>query len=493
MHRAKVARTELDAHDMVARRDGQRCAEAGRGLGEERGDAAVEDPVGLVGPLVHLEPELDAVRERNYHLDAEKSHDPASHGCPEIRVDVTVGRGRGLQRSVREGIGRRVGGHGPADYRRRFGSGVASMGSGGVRGGPAGRADAAEARRYDPAVAPSGVVDLRSDTVTRPTAEMRKAMAEAEVGDDGFGEDPTVRELESLYAERVGKEAAVFVPSGTMANQIAVRVLARPGTAVVAGRREHVVAYEAGAAARNAAVQFHVVPDDDGLVHPAEVELAVSLTDYHQPVVSLVCVENTHMASGGTPWQLEELDALAAVAERRGIPVHMDGARLFNAEIATGAPASAMASRATTVMSCLSKGLCAPVGSLLAGPAEVIAAGRVERKRLGGAMRQAGIIAAAGIVALRTMVERLAEDHARARLLAAAVADRWAEAATTPARTSTNLVVFRCPDPRALVAHLATHGVLADMTEPGVVRLVTHHDVDDEAIERALVAIAKAP
>ena len=338
---------------------------------------------------------------------------------------------------------------------------------------------------------PSGVVDLRSDTVTRPTAEMRKAMADAEVGDDGFGEDPTVAALEALYADRVGKESAVFVPSGTMANQIAVRVLGRPGTAVVAGRREHVVAYEAGAAARNSGVQFHLVPDTDGVVRPSDLSYAISLAEYHQPAVSLVCIENTHMASGGIPWTLEQLDAVSAAAG--AIPVHMDGARLFNAEVATGAPASAMASRATTVMSCLSKGLCAPVGSLLAGPAAVIEAARVERKRFGGAMRQAGVIAAAGIVALRTMVDRLAEDHERARRLADAVADRWPDAGARPTRTFTNLVVFSPPDAGGLVAHLHAQGVLSDMTEPGVVRLVTHHDVDDEGIERAIVAIAKAP
>jgi threonine aldolase len=320
---------------------------------------------------------------------------------------------------------------------------------------------------------------------------MRKAMADAEVGDDGFGEDPTVAALEELYAERVGKDAAVFVPSGTMANQIAVRVLARPGSAVVAGRRQHVVAYEAGAAARNASVQFHVTPDADGIVQPEDVVHATALAEYHQPAVSLVCIENTHMAAGGIPWTLGQLDALSAAAG--SIPVHIDGARLFNAEVATGVAACTLASRATTVMSCLSKGLCAPVGSVLAGPGPVIEAGRVERKRLGGAMRQAGIIAAAGIVALRTMVERLAEDHRRAQRLAEAVAGRWPDAGLSPERVATNLVVFRPPDALTVVGHLGAHGILADMTEPGAVRLVTHHDVDDEGIERAVLAISKAP
>lgn len=335
------------------------------------------------------------------------------------------------------------------------------------------------------------MVDLRSDTVTKPTAAMRRAMADAEVGDDGYGEDPTVRALEEAYAAMVGREAAVFVPSGTMANQVAVRVLARPGTVVVAGARQHVVAFEAGAAARNAGVQFHMLDDERGVLDPAAVGYAVSLEAYHQPPVSLVCVEDTHMASGGTPWGAGDLDAVVAAAP--GIPVHMDGARLFNASVATGVDPAAVAGPATTVMTCLSKGLCAPVGSVLAGPAAVIEQGRVERKRLGGAMRQAGVIAAAGLVALGSMVDRLAEDHARARRLAEVVAERWPAAGCDPDRVRTNLVVFSPDRPEALLDHLASHGVLGGMLAPGVVRLVTHHDVSDEGIERAVVALAKAP
>lgn len=337
----------------------------------------------------------------------------------------------------------------------------------------------------------SRIVDLRSDTVTRPTAAMRKAMADAEVGDDGYGEDPTVIALEEAYADLVGKEAALFVPSGTMANQIALRVLGRPGTAVVSGARQHVVAFEAGAAARNAGVQFHTLDDHAGVLDPASVAYAVALEGYHQPEVSLLCVENTHMASGGVPWSLDALVAVAQAAP--GLPVHMDGARLFNAAVATGTTPAASAAVATTVMSCLSKGLCAPVGSLLAGPAPVIEQGRVERKRLGGGMRQAGVIAAAGLVALRSMVDRLADDHVRARRLAEAVADRWPGSGCDPDQVRTNLVVFAPDRPEALLEHLAAAGVLAGMLAPGVVRLVTHHDVHDEGVERALVAIAKAP
>jgi threonine aldolase len=338
---------------------------------------------------------------------------------------------------------------------------------------------------------PSGVVDLRSDTVTRPTPEMRRAMAEAEVGDDGFGEDPTVNRLEEVFAERVGKAAAIFVPSGVMANQIALRVLAEPGTAVVAGRRQHVVAYELGAAARNAGIQFQAVDDADGTVTAQDVVWARLATEHHQPVVSLVCVENTHMAAGGTPWELADLLSVQAAAV--GLPVHMDGARLFNAEVATGVAAASMAAVASTVSSCLSKGLCAPVGSLLAGPSEVMAEGRIERKRLGGAMRQAGVLAAAGLVALDSMVERLSEDHARAHRLAESVAERWPDSGLDPDRVRTNIVVFDCPGADKVLEHLRQEGVLAEAIAPGVVRFVTHHDVDDDGVERTRQALASAP
>ena len=336
-----------------------------------------------------------------------------------------------------------------------------------------------------------GVVDLRSDTVTRPTLRMRRAMAEAEVGDDVYGEDPTVNRLQEAYAERVGKDAALFVPSGVMANQLALRLLAAPGTTVIAGARQHVVIYEAGAGGRNAGIQFSTVADDDGALRPADVAWALEAVDHHHPQPGLVCVENTHMPADGAPYPVEALRALRAAAG--GLPVHMDGARLFNAEVATGTPAATYAAEVTTVMSCLSKALCAPVGSLLAGPAGVIAAARVERQRLGGGMRQAGVLAAAGLVALTTMVERLAEDHARARLLAAVVADRWPAGGCDPDRVRTNIVTWRHPDTAKLLDHLRTEGVLAGTIAPGVVRLVTHHDVDDEGLARAVAALASAP
>nr|MBA2496318.1 threonine aldolase family protein [Acidimicrobiia bacterium] len=243
-------------------------------------------------------------------------------------------------------------------------------------------------------------VDLRSDTVTRPSAAMRRAMADAEVGDDGYGEDPTVRTLEEHFAARVGKAAALFVPSGTMGNQIALRLLGAPGTAVVAGAGAHVVRYEQGAAGTNLWSQLLTVDDTDGTVPATAVAAAIEAgVEHHQPMVSAVCIENTHMPSGGTVWSQDRLAALASVARPAGVAVHLDGARLFNAEVATSVPAAELAAYATTVMCCLSKGLGAPVGSLLAGTAELIDAARGERKRLGGAMRQAGVVAAAGLVA----------------------------------------------------------------------------------------------
>jgi threonine aldolase len=331
-------------------------------------------------------------------------------------------------------------------------------------------------------------IDLRSDTVTHPTAEMRRAMAEAEVGDDVYGEDPTVNALEEAFAERVGKEAALFVPSGTMANQLAIRLLAPAGSAVVAGRRQHVVVYENGAAGRNAGVQFATVTDDDGTIAPEDVTWLREAAEHHQVPPGLVCVENTHMPADGAPWPLDRLHAVQAAAGP--LPVHLDGARLFNAEVAAGVSAADYAAATTTVMCCLSKGLCAPVGSLLAGPADVIKAARGERQRLGGGMRQAGVLGAAGLVALRTMVDRLADDHARARRLAEAVAERWPESGCDPERVRTNVVTWHHPHPQDVLDHLAADGVLAGTIAPGVLRLVTHHDVDDGGVDVACKAIA---
>jgi threonine aldolase len=335
------------------------------------------------------------------------------------------------------------------------------------------------------------LVDLRSDTVTQPTAAMRQAMANAIVGDDDYGEDPTVRALEEAFAERLGKPAALYVPSGTMANQIAFRLLATAGTAVVAGRRQHVVAYEYGAAARNAGVQFHALDDDDGMVDPVAVSAGIAGQSYHQPTVSLVSVENTHMAASGAPWTMSGWQAVVKAAA--ALPIHMDGARLFNAEAATGISAAEWAAPATTVMCCLSKGLCAPVGSLLAGSADLMTQGRLERKRFGGGMRQAGVLAAPGLLALTQMVERLPDDHLRARRLADVVAQRWPDSGLNPTAVHTNIVTFSHPESEKLLAHLQGHGILAGTIAPNTMRLVTHNDIDDAATERAVLALTSAP
>lgn len=335
-------------------------------------------------------------------------------------------------------------------------------------------------------------IDLRSDTVTQPTPAMRDAMATAEVGDASYGEDPTVNRLEEMFARRVGKEAAVFVPSGTMANQIAIRMHAPAGSIVIAARRSHVVLYESGAAAKNSGVQFHLADDEDGHLDPAVAEEALEAAQHHQPQPTLVCLENTHMPAGGTPWQIERMEAVVAAARAGGLKVHLDGARLFNAEVATGTPAASYAAGADTVMCCLSKGLCAPVGSVLAGSAEDMHTARLERQRLGGGMRQAGVIAAAGVVALETMIDRLREDHLRARRLGDAVAERWPDFGP-PTQVQTNIVIWRHPDTAALLTHFESEGIRAGTIAPGVLRLVTHNDVDDDGVERAAKAISTAP
>ncbi len=309
---------------------------------------------------------------------------------------------------------------------------------------------------------------------------MREAIARAVVGDDGYGEDPPVRALEERFAAMVDKEAALFVPSGVMGNQIAVRILASPGDLIVAGRGQHVVSFEMGAAARNSGVQFATVDDTNGSLALRDVLDVIDAEDDHQPHVGMVALENTHMPSGGTPLDVADIAALARALGDR--PLHLDGARLFNAVIATGISAAQYAAPATTVMTCLSKGLCAPAGSLLAGPATLMERARIERKRLGGAMRQAGILAAAGLVALDTMIDRLAEDHRRAGALAGLFAAAFPEAQYDPATCRTNIVAFDHPQARQLVQELTNLGVEGGTIGPRRARFVTHAGVDDDDV-----------
>lgn len=337
------------------------------------------------------------------------------------------------------------------------------------------------------------LVDLRSDTVTKPTPEMRRAMADAEVGDDQYGEDPTVNELQDLFAGLAGKDEAIFVPSGTMANQIGLQILTRPGDAVVAGARQHIVLYEAGAGPINSGATWLTVDDSGGSFGPGDVDAAVERSLHHQPHVAAVAVEDTHMAAGGTVWDLDGLRSVAAAARSHGLSVHLDGARLWHAAVASGKPLAERAEPATVVTCALSKALGAPAGSLLAASSDLIEDAKLRRKRLGGAMRQVGILAAAGLVAIRTGFDRLAEDHRRAQRLAVAVAERWPGCGLDPKTVRTNIVLFGHRDPEALIAYLRGEGVLSGTVAPGVMRFVTHPDVDDAGVERALKAVSAAP
>ena len=334
-------------------------------------------------------------------------------------------------------------------------------------------------------------VDLRSDTVTTPTPEMRRAMADAEVGDDVYGEDPTVNRLQSLAAGLLGKEAALFVPSGTMANQLAIRVLAKPGTDVLCPARAHVYRYEAAAAPLNSGVQLRPLADGDGVVTAADVEDAFAGADHHLAPVSMVTLENTHMPASGRPLHVDEVAEVTVVAHEHHAPVHVDGARIWNAAIALGEKPDHLVASADTVMFCLSKGLSAPVGSVLCGTRAVITEARAQRQRFGGAMRQAGVIAAAGIVALETMVERLAEDHAHARRLADALAEHF-PGSIDPETVQTNVVCIAASAvPDDFLAQLTELDVLAGTIDPHTIRFVTHKDVDSAAIKRAIEAFAK--
>ena len=335
-------------------------------------------------------------------------------------------------------------------------------------------------------------VDFRSDTVTRPSARMRAAIAEAEVGDDVLDGDPTVRELEAYAAEWLGKAGALYVPSGTMANQIAVGAWTRPGDELIVERGAHVVNFEAGAAGYLHGVQCVTLGSEGGALDAAEVRAALRPLNLHLPRTGLICTEQTHMGSGGRVVPLGSLEAVAEVARSAGVPVHMDGARLANAQVASGVAARDFAATADSVSLCLSKGLGAPVGSILAGDLEFLERARLVRKRLGGWMRQAGLIAAAGLVALRENVERLAEDHALARALAECCQDRPG-LHVAPQEVHTNLVMVRVDHPRldapGLAAQLASHGVLVLPLGPGVLRFVTHLDVGAQDVARLGVAL----
>jgi threonine aldolase len=316
---------------------------------------------------------------------------------------------------------------------------------------------------------------------------MRRAMLEAPVGDDVFGEDPTVNRLEEYVADLLGKEAAVYAPSGTMTNQIGVHVGTNRGEEVLLHEGAHIFVYEAGAPAMLSSLQLRTLPGENGVLDPETVRSSVRPDDVHFPRSRLLCLENTHNTSGGKVFPLEDFAAVAATAKEIGLKVHLDGARLFNAQAATGTPASEWCTHADTVSVCSSKGLGAPVGSLLAGDEETILEARRARKAFGGGMRQAGIIAAASLYAFENHVDRLAEDHAQARDLASGLRD----AGYKVHDPETNLVLVAVEDPSEFLQALAREGVLATPGKPGYVRLCTHLDVGHKEIEKTVEAAAR--
>lgn len=337
---------------------------------------------------------------------------------------------------------------------------------------------------------PDGFVDLRSDTVTHPTPAMRRAMADAEVGDDQYGEDPTVRRLEEAAAEQLGKEAACYVSSGTMGNLIAILAHCGRGDEVLLGDECHVLWYESGGAATLGGLPFNKLRTDRlGRIDPAEIADMIRIPRPGYQRTGVLCLENTHNRCGGTVLHPDYFAEVRGVAAARGVPIHLDGARIFNAAAALGLPASQVVADVDSVQFCFSKALAAPVGSIVVGTREFIGRVRANRKLVGGAMRQAGVIAAAALVGLTEMVERLPDDHRRARRLAEGLA-QLPGVAIDLETVQSNIVIFK-PDP----ARITTDEFIAGMVEGGVrvsnyglrgLRMVTHYQITDDDIERAL-------
>ncbi|MFH1530092.1 MAG: GntG family PLP-dependent aldolase [Pseudomonadota bacterium] len=332
------------------------------------------------------------------------------------------------------------------------------------------------------------IVDLRSDTVTKPTAAMREAMLAAEVGDNVFGEDPTIRALEARGAALLGKEAALYVVSGTMANALSIRLTCTPGDELILEEGAHPHHYEGGGPPAFSGVTIRTVPSTHGIMDPADVIAALHPGDYYRPCQRGIAVENTSNRGGGTVYPMETVRAIAAIARSRDLRMHLDGARLWNAHVATGIPMATLSAPFDTVSVCFSKGLGAPVGSLLAGSKADIERAWHFRHMLGGSWRQAGILAAGALHAMDHHVARLAEDHGNAARLAAGLAAMGVEV-TNPVET--NMVYFRHADPEGLVARMAPHGVRMGLPKPGFIRAVTHLDVDAAGIERALEVVGK--
>ncbi len=339
------------------------------------------------------------------------------------------------------------------------------------------------------------VIDLRSDTVTHPTPAMREAMFRAEVGDDVLGDDPTVKRLEKLAAQRMGKEAAVFVASGTMANLVSLMAHCQRGDEAIVGSEAHILQHEVASAAGVAGVQLREARNDSaGRLDPAEVRALIRGSDIHSPRTALVCLENTHNRCGGAAIPQSVTSAVARVAHDAGVPVHIDGARIFNAAVALETTPDVLAREADSINFCLSKGLSAPIGSVVCGGGDFVLKARKARKMVGGGMRQAGIIAAAGIVAIEEMVDRLADDHANARALAEGLAT-IPGIKIDPATVQTNIVIIELQglDRLRFQQAMRDRGVLCSGAAPKV-RLVTHHGIErsdiDEVLERTRKAVA---
>lgn len=346
-------------------------------------------------------------------------------------------------------------------------------------------------------------IDLRSDTVTHPSPTMREAMYHAEVGDDVYGEDPTVNRLQELAAERVGKEAALFVPTGTMGNAAAILTHAGRGQAVIVGDQSHIYHYEAGGPSTLGGIPMYVVPTHaDGMLDLDRVRASITdESNAHIAATALVCIENTHNRCGGTVLDVAQLDAITSLAHAHNIAVHMDGARIFNASVALGVPVSRLARNVDSLMFCLSKGLSAPVGSMLVGNKEFIRRAHRIRKLLGGGMRQAGILAAAGLVALEQMVERLSEDHENCKRLAYGLAD-YPQIEISPEKVITNILIFRlrnsqqqlltAQEIQPFLRKAGEHGVLLSSMGDGIIRAVTHYGIEKQHIATALASIRQA-
>ena len=339
------------------------------------------------------------------------------------------------------------------------------------------------------------MIDIRSDTVTKPTNAMRKAMAEAEVGDDVYGDDPTVKKLEDLSAEMLGKEAALFVPSGTFGNQLSLFTWCQRGTEVILGEECHIIQHEAGAASIIAGVQTRSISAPDGILPAKALRERLRKQDLHMPPTSLICLENAHSLGKSVP--LAAMDEVRQVADEWKLPIHLDGARIFNAAIALGCEARDIAARVDSIMFCLSKGLCAPIGSLLVGGEKFIEQARLKRKIMGGGMRQAGILAAAGIVALEGQTSRIKEDHMRAKKIARGLA-KIPGIHIKPQETQINLVFFTwLPAKDEKVACrieriFKKYKIIINPPEKGVFRFATHYWIGDNEVDMILTASREA-